>query len=220
MPMNPFRSEPGVSFLRTLDEKSDPSHAAVIVVDMQKEFCESSELAARLAVRSEVVSSAVIRLKSLLDEARRNGVLIVYTQEIDDPKFMSGPMWERLYRKNMRPYCLSGTRGIEIIDELPPQPGDEIVVKHRFSGFFETDLDMLLRARGIETLIVTGTQTNVCVDSTARDAYFRGYYVVVLDDCTFTYDPGVHQMALQTIEEAFGVVARSDQVIASWRAAS
>ena len=65
-------------------------------------------------------------------------------------------------------------------------------------------------------MIVTGTQTNVCVDSTARDAYFRGYYVVVLDDGTFTYDEVLHRAALDTIDEAFGVVATTGEIAALW----
>ena len=204
-------------FFRTLSEKVQPSHTAVIVVDMQKEFCETSELANRLDLTKEKVASPTECMKIFIDECHRYGVFVVFTQEIDDPKFMTEPMWERLYRKNMQPYCLSGTKGVEIIDDFEINPKDEIVIKHRFNAFYESDLNILLQAHKIKTCIFIGTQTNVCVDSTARDAYFRGYYVVVVDDCTFTYDPKIHKMALQTIEEAFGVVAQSKDIIQIWK---
>jgi ureidoacrylate peracid hydrolase len=129
---------------------------------------------------------------------------------------MSEPMWERLYRKNMKPYCLSGTVGADIIDDFIVQPDDEIVTKHRFNAFFESNLNILLHAHEIKTCIFIGTQTNVCVDSTARDAYFHGYYVVLVNDCTFTYDSNAHNMALQTIDEAFGVVVQSMEIIQIW----
>ncbi len=204
-------------FFKTLGEKALPSHTAVIVVDMQKEFCEVSELANRLDLTKEKVVSPIERMKRLIDAAHHFGVLVIYTQEIDDPKYMSEPMWERLYRKKMQPYCLSGTVGVEIMDDFDLHPEDEIVIKHRFSAFFESNLNLLLQAREIKTCIFIGTQTNVCVDSTARDAYFRGYYVVVVEDCTFTYDSKIHDMALQTIEEAFGVVVPSQKIIETWQ---
>jgi ureidoacrylate peracid hydrolase len=203
-------------FFKNLEDKIIPSHTAVIVVDMQNEFCEKSDLTNRLDVGKEKARLPIQRMKRLVEEARRFGVLVVFTKEIDDPKYMSEPMWERLYRKKMQPYCLSGTTGVEIIDDFRLDPKDEIVIKHRFSAFFESTLDLLLQAHEIKTCIFIGTQTNVCVDSTARDAYFHGYYVVVVDDCTFTYDSKIHEMALQTIEEAFGVVVQSQKIIQVW----
>ncbi len=205
------------SFLKTLFEKIKPNHTALIVVDMQKEFCETSELSTRLEIDSQVIMTSISSMKKLIDQAHKHGVLVIYTQEIDDPKYMTEPMWEQLNRKQMKPYCLSGTKGIEIIKEFKLIPDDEIVIKHRFSAFYNTDLDILLKTKKIKTCVFIGTQTNVCVDSTARDAYFSGYYVVVVDNCTFTYDPIVHKTALSTINEAFGVVANSDEIIKCWQ---
>jgi ureidoacrylate peracid hydrolase len=208
---------PDINVFKTLKEKIDPKHTAVFVVDMQKEFLDPKGKFARLQIPEELVNGIVAKIVKFLDYAHKAGVQVIYTKEIDDPKFMSEAMWERLYRMGTELYCLSGTPEIEIIDELAPQPGDEVVVKHRFSCFYETELDMLLKSKKIKTMIMTGTQTNVCVDSTARDGYFHGYHIVMVGDCLFTYDPIAHQKALETIDEAFGVVSSMDEIISIWK---
>jgi len=95
-------------------------------------------------------------------------------------------------------------------------PGECIVTKHRYSGFINTDLDLILRAQGIQTLIMTGTATNVCVESTARDGFMLDYYIVFLGDCTGTGDRNLHEATLQNISGAFGVVCNSTDVSAHW----
>jgi ureidoacrylate peracid hydrolase len=208
---------PDIKIFKTLKEKIDPKHTAVICVDMQKEFLDPKGKFARLQIPGKLVSDVTNKIEKFLDAARNAGVLIIYTKEIDDPKFMSEAMWERLYRKGMELYCLSDSPAIEIIDQLAPKPGDEVIIKHRFSSFYETDLDMLLRSKKIKTLVMTGTQTNVCVDSTAKDGYFHGYHIVMVADCLFTYDPIAHQKTLETIEEAFGVVSSFDEILGIWK---
>ena len=208
---------PQIKVFMTLKEKIDPKHTAVVCVDMQKEFLDPKGKFARLQIPEKLVSDVTQKIKGFLDLARKAGALVIYTKEIDDPKFMSEAMWERLYRKGMELYCLSDTPGIEIIDELVPKPGDEVIIKHRFSCFYETDLDMLLKSKKIKTLVMTGTQTNVCVDSTAKDGYFHGYHIVMVGDCLFTYDPVAHQKTLETIDEAFGVVSSFDEIALIWK---
>lgn len=207
---------PNVKVFRTLQEKIDPKHTAVICVDMQKEFLDPTGKFARLQIPEELVNGVTNKIEKFLNAARSAGVLVIYTKEIDDPKFMSEAMWERLYRKGMELYCLSDSSAIEIIDQIAPKPGDEVIIKHRFSSFYETDLDMLLKSKNIKTLVMTGTQTNVCVDSTAKDGYFHGYHIVMVGDCLFTYDPIAHQKTLETIDEAFGVVSSMDEIMSIW----
>jgi ureidoacrylate peracid hydrolase len=207
---------PNIKVFKTLKEKIDPVHTAVFVVDMQNEFLDPKGKFARLQIPEELVNEKIAKIDKFLECTRRAGVQVIYTKEIDDPKYMSEAMWERLYRMGTELYCLSGTKEIEIVDKLAPHPGDEVVIKHRFSCFYETDLDMLLKSKKIKTLIMTGTQTNVCVDSTARDGYFHGYHIVMVADCLFTYDPIAHQKALETIDEAFGVVSSSSEITKIW----
>ena len=139
-----------IKVFKTLREKIDPKHTAVIVVDMQKEFLEPYGKFARLQIPESLVDGIVEKLEKFLDYARKAGILVIYTKEIDDPKYMSEAMWERLFRKDMELYCLSGTPEIEIIDRIAPKHGDEVVIKHRFSSFYKTDLDMILRSNKIK----------------------------------------------------------------------
>jgi len=100
------------------------------------------------------------------------------------------------------------------VPELAPEPGDIVVSKHRYSGFYETELDNVLRGLGVTHLLVTGCTTSVCVESTVRDATFRDYTCVVLEDCTA--EPlGTHEASLKVIEALFGWVSNTDAVLAA-----
>ena len=103
------------------------------------------------------------------------------------------------------------TWNTQILDSLTPEPGDHVVSKHRYSGFFETELDDVLRGLGAKYLIVTGCTTSICVESTVRDAMFRDYSCLVLEDCTA--EPiGTHESSLKVIETLFGWVTTSAAV--------
>ena len=123
-------------------------------------------------------------------------------------------------RRRTRPgtdlICQAGSWGAEFY-RVEPDADEPIVLKHRYSGFVDTNLELILRSRGIKTLVVTGVATNVCVESTARDAYMRDYYVVLVDDCSATYDPAKHAATLANIADHFGVVVRSDEIFDAWR---
>jgi ureidoacrylate peracid hydrolase len=100
--------------------------------------------------------------------------------------------------------------------KLKPQPGDVIVNKHRYNAFYQTDLDLILRAKGIRTLIMTGVATNVCVETTAREGFMRDYYIVFLRDCTATMSEELHNSALKNISLFFGDVVGFEDVIKCW----
>jgi ureidoacrylate peracid hydrolase len=106
------------------------------------------------------------------------------------------------------------TWNTENVPELAPEPGDVVVSKHRYSGFFETELDDVLQGLGVTHLLVTGCTTSVCVESTVRDATFRDYTCVVLEDCTA--EPlGTHEASLKVIETLFGWVSNTGAVLAA-----
>ena len=110
-------------------------------------------------------------------------------------------------------HCIEGTWGAQVIDELDPRPGDLIITKRRFSGFFETDLDLTLKDMGIVTLIVMGVVTNICVRSTIHDAFFRGFQVIVPADCVEATGPREQESSLYDIETHFGEVTDSGRVV-------
>jgi ureidoacrylate peracid hydrolase len=98
-----------------------------------------------------------------------------------------------------------------------PRPDEPVVTKHRYGAFESTDLDLVLRSRGVRTVIMTGVATNVCVETTARQAFLRDYYVVFLRDCTATYSQAEHDAALHNIDQFFGQVAGAEEVMACWQ---
>jgi ureidoacrylate peracid hydrolase len=115
---------------------------------------------------------------------------------------------------------VEGTWNTQILRSLAPKSGDVVMPKHRYSGFFETDLDRILRDRGINCLVVTGCTTSVCVESTIRDAMFRDYHCLLLEDCTAEpigsdQPRGNHEASLLTIQLLFGWVSNSRNFLAS-----
>jgi ureidoacrylate peracid hydrolase len=113
------------------------------------------------------------------------------------------------------PYCLTGSWGAAFYG-IDARAGEEIVVKHRYSGFHNTNLDLVLRSRGIQTVILTGVATNVCVESTARDVYMHDYYLVFSRDCTATMSEAAHEATLSNMDQFFGQVASLEEIMRAW----
>lgn len=204
--------------LRSLAEKVAPAHTAVLVIDMQNDFCSQGGFLDELAIDLSQVREIVPRIAQLLASARRAHTTVVLVRSHFDPVFLLQPMLERLERKQTKPYCVSGTWGAEFVTGLAPQPGEVVITKHRYSAFFATELEMVLRARGVRTVILAGTATNNCVDGTGRDAFALGFYVVLLDDATAATSPEVHEATLKTVDHAYGVIAGLDDIVAIWEA--
>ena len=162
---------------------------ALLVIDMQHDFVDPG--AGCYAVGAEEIVPA---LRRLIDFVRTRSIPIVFTQEAHRPSGVdagreadAGSGWAYpgggTSASAVPPHCIEGTRGIEIVDELRPLPEDIRIVKRRYSCFLGTDLDLILRQLGIETLLVTGVCSNVCVLWTVGDAFQRDYHVRVVEDC-------------------------------------
>ena len=210
----------------TLAELVNRKHTAVIVVDMQNDFCKAGWTFDRLGIDISMYPSMLPRLSRFLTGARDIGVQVIYIQMTMLPNRMSESPAQ--IRFNMRLhlashgatqpllYTIEDTPGQEIIAELAPEPGDLVVRKYRSSGFWGTNLDMLLRSNGIETVIVTGCTTEGCVESTARDAMFNDYYVVLPEDCVASDDPRQHKASLFLMRHRFDVVLSND-ILTTWK---
>jgi len=164
-----------------------PAETAIIIVDMQKDFCyEGGAL-----YIGDTAKNAVEGIKSLLQRTSVPQEHWIFTQDWhrdDDPEFK---IWPK--------HCVAGTDGAEIVDELEVPEKSHVVKKRRYSAFFSTDLDLYLRERDIATLIITGVVTNICVLHTAADAAMQGYAVVVPADCVaaisdYEQDYGIRHM--------------------------
>ena len=145
--------------------------------------------------RGEDVSAAMAIMPPLLrliDEARRVGLTIVYIRTTHS-EWTDTPSW--IYRTSQKgglSTCREGTWGAEFYDGIAPLPTERVVIKHRYSAFINTDLNTVLKARNIQSVLVCGVATNVCVETTARDAYMFDYYVTMIDDCSAAYEAKLH----------------------------
>ena len=143
-------------------------------------------------------------------------MLVVFIQAIYDPQFVSAPMRERDLRVGRTmPRCLTGSWGADF-HLIAPRPDEPVVIKHRYSAFANTELDGLLKRRGIRSLLLTGVSTDTCVESTGRDGYFIDYYVTLVTDCCAGASERDHLAAVERFERDYGAVVRSADVIGAW----
>jgi nicotinamidase-related amidase len=162
----------------------DPSKTAIIVVDMQNDF-----IAHGAPMETPAARAVVPILSHALHTCRRAGIRVIFTAHIRRPDRTEVRLLDERHRQpGCRDALIDGTPGADICPELAPVAGERIIKKHRYSAFFETDLDDILRDCAINTVIVSGTTTENCCHATARDAMFRDYRVVFLSDATGTYD--------------------------------
>ena len=165
-------------------DQIDPTKTVMIVVDMQNDF-----VAEGAKLRSASAAAMVPKLASTLNFCRENGIRVIYTAHVHRRDGSDMGLYDDLYSPIAdRSTLVDGTSGVEIFADLAPAPGEHIIKKHRYSAFFATDLDLILREWGITTVIISGTTTENCCHATARDAMFNNYSVVFLSDVTGTFD--------------------------------
>jgi nicotinamidase-related amidase len=214
----------GKQVFTELAELVDPRHAALVVVDMQRDFCTSGGAFERLGVSLSMYPEMIPRLVHLVEGARAAKVLVVYVLMTVLPGRASESPAQ--IRFNMRMhlseaegesigYTEEGSEGQKLIPELTVEHGDLVVKKYRSSAFWGTNLDMLLRSNGIQTAIVAGCTTEGCVESTARDAMFNDYYVVIADDCVASDDREQHDASMLLMRNRFDI-ACSEQILREW----
>ncbi len=204
--------------LSTLAEKVDPKHTALVVVDVQNDFCADGGFFSDMGYDLSMIQPMAPRLNSFIARAREVSLPVVFVRCIYDEIYSSGAWAEKRSRRapSGAGLCLSDTWGAEFF-VISPEPGDVIVTKHRFSAFVGTNLDLVLRSMGVKTLLMTGVATNVCVESTARDGYQLDYYIVFLEDCAANTSLDLHNATLENIKRYFGVVATSEDVLDAWK---
>jgi ureidoacrylate peracid hydrolase len=217
----------GTSFLELLENKVEPSRIALVVIDVQNDFCSMGGFMDREGRDLSAVHEMLPRLAHFVEAARRVDIPIIFTQAtygIAGDWHLSPAWLDRAERVNQAgayieyPVCSEGEWGFELYEGFGPRPGSREIrlKKHRYSAFVNTELDLLLRSQGIKTLVIGGVATNVCVESTARDAFMRDYYVVLVEDCCATYTEFEQEGTLHNVRTYFGEVVDSEAVIAAW----
>ena len=202
--------------LTRFEDRINPTHTAVLVVDIQNDFCHPDGYLGRKYGCDEAANEALAaRNVTLTDAAREAGSLIVWIQAIYDPVYLSAPMLMKGGSKGNEVRCVDGSWGADFYN-VAPKEGDLVVRKHRYSAFSGTALDNLLRRNGIRTAVITGVSTNICVESTLREAFNLGYYVVIPRDCVAGNNQALHEATLQNVEFLIGDVTTADELSGAW----
>ena len=211
------------------------SNTAIIVVDMQNDFGTKGGMFDRAGINISMIQQAIPPTKKVLAAARQAGMKIIYLKmgyqpDLSDLGADESP--NRVRHLNIMHVgdsmnapdgtksriLIRDTWNTDIVSELRPHPGDQVLYKTRFSGFYQTDLDTILKKHNIKNLIITGCTTSICVESTVRDAMFRDYAAVVLEDCTaepigYSLPRSNHEASLLSIQALFGWVSSSAEFI-------
>lgn len=211
-----------------LSELVEPAHTALLLIDMQCDFIEADGAFGQMGIDLSMYAQSRPRLRQLLASARDNAVLVVHVQNTAMPRRLSDSPSQIRFNLRMHAaargdgeplrYTIPGTRGHQIVPDLAPESDELIVPKYRSSAFWGTNLDLLLRSNGIETVVVTGGSTEGCVESTARDAMFTNYYVVIAEDCVASDDHAQHDASMLLMRHRFDM-ADSTEIATVWAAA-
>jgi ureidoacrylate peracid hydrolase len=209
-----------------LEELVSKERAAVLVIDMQNDYCHPNGCQARLGTDVSLAGEMAPRLERFLGLARAAGTRIIFVRTLHTPWTDSATWLERGRHRHLQSdvrLCLPGTWGSEFYAAIQPRQSEDwspashdyVVTKHRYSGFVDTDLDLVLRAQQIRTLIVTGTASNGCVEATARDGFMRDYAIVYASDCSVASTVQRHQECLDRVR-SWATLASSEDIGRAW----
>lgn len=177
---------------------------AVLIIDVQNDFVKNKG-----KMYSPSYKSIIAPIQRLLKVAREVKVPEIYVRHVYPPDYVGLALFSRSKKLGA---LKRGTWGAQIIDEIKPTGGDPVIEKQRYSGFYNTNLEIILRGLDIKTLIVTGIMTNVCVESTIRDAHARDYHAILISDCTASISKEMHEATLKRMP-SFCMVSTSEEAI-------
>jgi ureidoacrylate peracid hydrolase len=200
----------------------DPAHTALLVVDMQNAFGSAGGMFDKAGIDISGIQNAVPPTAAAVESAREAGIKVVWIKmgfqpDLSDLGAEDTPNGFLLLNFGVKDGALTrDTWATDIVDELTAAPDEPVVYKTRFSAFYKTQLDELLRSWGVKHLIVTGCTTSICVESTIRDAFFRDYHCILLEDCAAepmgrNLSRSNHEATVLLVERIFGSVSSSDQ---------
>lgn len=201
-----------------LGERVDPAHTALLLIDLQNDTCAPGFEADRRGRDISAIQAMLPAAARLLAAARRAGTRVVHVGFANPPDFGpdDGPWMEQRRKADAIGLSLAGSRGAAFLDAVKPWDAEQRIWKPRNSSFKGTDLDGWLRARSVRSLVLCGQGTNVCVESTAREAFDLGYFITIAEDAVASALPHLHAAALETLALRFATVAPVAALEAAW----
>jgi ureidoacrylate peracid hydrolase len=210
--------------MQTVTKGPDIERSALLIVDMQNDFLHrDGSFAHRAREKPEAkidipfLTGTIPRVKRLAEAFRAAGRPVVYIAHVMKPDYSDAafPYWRhgRDPSSGNRTHCVEGTWGAEIIDELKPQDGEHLIVKKGFGGFSNTPLDTILRNMGVNTCVVSGVTTCVCVSNTVRGGVEYNYRMILVSDAVAEVDRDTHAAELKTMSRVFADVKSTDEVV-------
>lgn len=184
----------------------DKKKTALLVLDMQNDFTEADAV-----VEVPNIKERFPELKRFIDHCRQEGIVIIYTRHNYHPA--QNPVEARLFPQLEKDGLRKGSRGFDINSHIAPEKTDIVLDKTRYDAFYKTELEQILESQGVTNVIIIGTMTDICCESTARSAMYRNYHVWFVDDLNFTADENKHQNTLATIKSHFGTVISSRDLL-------
>jgi len=197
-----------------------PARTALVIIDVQEDFLSPDGPPGQWGIDFGLLEPPLKKIEALIPAARAAGVVPVFVRVVTTPETDSTAL-KLLHRRKGRPdesvaLCRAGTKGADYY-RIRPEPGDIEIEKVLYSSFVGTDLDAQLRARGIDTLVVTGFTTDCCVDCTVRDAFHLNYNVFLVADACAAYEETLHWGALNGLSKNCALLTGTDAVLAAWR---
>jgi ureidoacrylate peracid hydrolase len=189
---------------------------ALIVVDMQNGFLKPDGFMVKAGLNIDQCMAAIEPNQRVIAACRDAEIPIIFTRYTLRPDYKDAGLLGQIYPALKESQAMVvGTRDWQIADELKPLPDDIILDKQRYSSFYNTNLEVILRGLDVTMVVVTGVTTNICVESTVRDAFFRDFKVTVIEDCVGAVDEMMQQGPLHSFRYGFGDVMKSDEFIAA-----
>ena len=197
-------------------EQINPAVAALLVIDMQNDYCHPEGLLGRRGRQLGMIAEMAPRLETFIRACRNVRLPVIFVRTIHYPWTDSRSRLGRLTRNGGERLCRPDTWGADYFGNLRPEGDETVITKHRYSAFLGTNLNLILHSTGIRSLLISGVGTNVCVESTLREGYMLDYTIVVLEDCVAATHPELHRGTLKNVELHFGSVIQSSELVKHW----
>lgn len=200
-----------------INEKLDPKHTALIVIDIQNDFCSPEGALGKRGRDFTVINNALDKLDSVIKSAKASKVLTLYTQQVYDPDKINDLQREQYELDGKLITCDINTDGYKFYNMNPPEK--DVYIKHNFNIFSNIDLQKRLEENNIKTLVITGVDTQFCVETAVRNGYDLGYKMVLIEDCigNNTKNKDFHDNTIALVRKSYGVVLNSSELIEIWQ---